>query len=104
MIVRYVAFDGKEFDNNYACEEYERECKYDAMFNDSAENCINHLIKYIKKHLDGLPRTYTTYYDEMMYKLKQDPCDISMVEYGILYFRFDVVKVLLRRIEELEND
>lgn len=104
MTIKFVAFDGKEFDNHYACEEYERESKYDAMFNDSTESCVNHLRKYIKNRLDGLPKTYTTAYDEMMYKLKQDPCAICTVKDGILYFRFDVVKVLLKRIEELEND
>ena len=104
MTIKFVAFDGKEFDNSYACEEYERESMYDAMFNDSAENCINYLGKYIKRHMDELPQMYTTAYDEMMYKLKQDPYDICTVKNKILYFRFDVVRVLLERIEEIKND
>lgn len=104
MTIKYVAFDGKEFDNHYACEEYERESMYDAMFNDSPKSCLIHLKKYITRHLDGLPQRYTTLYDEMMYKLKQDPCDICTVKDKILYFRFDVVKVLLERIDEFEND
>lgn len=103
MIIKYVAFDGKEFDSRYDCEEYEREAKYDAMFNNSAESCLTHLREYINKHMDELPQTHTTAYDEMMYKLKQDPCNICITEDGTLYFRFDVVKVLLKRIEELEN-
>nr|DAE83009.1 MAG TPA: hypothetical protein [Caudoviricetes sp.] len=46
----------KEFDNHYACEEYERESMYDAMFNDSPKSCLTHLKKYITRHLDGLPK------------------------------------------------
>mgnify|MGYP000878949900 CR=1 FL=1 len=104
MTIKFVAFDGKEFDNHYACEEYERESRYDAMFFDAPENCVEHLRKYIKRHMDELPQRYTTAYDEMIYKLKQDPCNICTAKDKILYFRFDVVKVLLERIEELEND
>lgn len=104
MTIKFVAFDGKEFDNHYACEEYERESRYDAMFNDSPKSCLTHLKKYIKRHMDELPQTHTTAHDEMMYELKQDPCDICITENKMLYFRFDVVKVLLKRIEELEND
>nr|DAS77864.1 MAG TPA: hypothetical protein [Caudoviricetes sp.] len=104
MIIKFIAFDGREFDNRYACEEYERESEYDAMFNDSPKNCLTHLMKYIKRHMDGLPQMYTTAYDEIMRKVKKDPCDICTVKDKILYFRFDVVKVLLERIKEFEND
>lgn len=104
MTIKFIAFDGREFDNRYACEEYEQEYRYNAMFCDSPETCVEHLSKYIKRHMDELPQRYTTAYDEIMRKLKKDPCNICTVKDKILYFRFDVVKVLLERIKELENE
>ena len=100
MKTKYVAFDNKEFDSKRYCEIYEREHEYKYLFGNSTKNCINRLMPDIERGFSCLPQRFIKENDII---LQEKPRDIFNFRDDILYFRYDVVYLLLKRIKELEE-
>ena len=106
--MKYVADDGKIFNREKDCREYEEKFGLKAVYEKKFINDdLFKRVKMVREEFTNLCQQKeldNNYLEDNKYKTRYETHAAVEINYGIIYLRDDAVKILLEYIDTLEDE